>query len=97
MDAWIPTLDDVQAAARRLRGHIHRTPVIVSRSFDDASGHRVLFKCENLQRAGSFKIRGALTKLLTLTAERLGTAGPGGRTIELVSGAPRVPRIPLAV
>lgn len=67
MDAWIPTLDDVQAAARRLRGHIHRTPVIVSRSFDDASGHRVVFKCENLQRGGSFKIRGALTKLLTLT------------------------------
>ena len=63
------TLDDVRAAARRLKGHIHRTPVITSRSFDEASGQRVFFKCENLQRAGAFKIRGALNKLLTLTDE----------------------------
>jgi threonine dehydratase len=61
------TIDDVREAARRLKGHIHRTPVITSRSFDEASGHRVFFKCENLQRAGAFKIRGALNKLLTLT------------------------------
>jgi threonine dehydratase len=65
------TLDDVHAAARRLLGHIHRTPVISSQSVDDASGYRVFFKCESLQRAGSFKIRGALNKLLSLTpAER---------------------------
>ena len=63
------TIDDVREAARRLKGHIHRTPVITSRSFDEASGHRVFFKCENLQRAGAFKIRGALNKLLTLTDE----------------------------
>ncbi len=61
------TIDDVREAARRLKGHIHRTPVITSRSFDEASGQRVFFKCENLQRAGAFKIRGALNKLLTLT------------------------------
>ncbi|MBI2156920.1 MAG: threonine/serine dehydratase [Candidatus Rokubacteria bacterium] len=65
------TLDDVHAAARRLLGHIHRTPVISSQSVDDASGYRVFLKCESLQRAGSFKIRGALNKLLSLTpAER---------------------------
>lgn len=65
------TIDDVREAARRLKGHIHRTPVITSRSFDEASGQRVFFKCENLQRAGAFKIRGALNKLLSLTdAER---------------------------
>ena len=65
------TLDDVRAAARRLGNRIHRTPVIASQSFDDASGFSVFFKCENLQRAGAFKIRGALNKLLTLTpAER---------------------------
>ncbi len=65
------TIDDVHAAARRLLGRIHRTPVISSRSCDDASGYSVFFKCENLQRAGSFKIRGALNKLLTLSpAER---------------------------
>jgi threonine dehydratase len=59
----------VRAAAGRLRGRIHRTPVIACQAFDDACGHTVFFKCENLQRAGSFKIRGALNKLLTLTDE----------------------------
>jgi threonine dehydratase len=63
------TIDDVREAGRRLKGHIHRTPVITSRSFDEASGQRVFFKCENLQRAGAFKIRGALNKLLSLTDE----------------------------
>jgi len=71
------TIDDVREAARRLKAHIHRTPVITSRSFDEASGHRVFFKCENLQRAGAFKIRGALNKLLSLTDEerRRGVVG----------------------
>jgi threo-3-hydroxy-L-aspartate ammonia-lyase len=63
------TLDDVRAAAHRLGNRIHRTPVISSQSFDDASGFSVFFKCENLQRAGAFKIRGALNKLLTLSAD----------------------------
>ena len=65
------TFDDVRAAARRLLNRIYRTPVITAQSFDDASGYTVFFKCENLQRAGSFKIRGALNKLLLFTpAER---------------------------
>jgi len=63
------TLDDVRAAARRLDDRVTRTPVITSPWWDDASGHHVFFKCENLQRAGSFKIRGALNKLLSLTPE----------------------------
>src|SRR4029453_18171737 len=65
------TLEDVRAAGRRCGNRLPRTPVISCQSFDDASGHTVFFKCENLQRAGAFKIRGALNKLLTLTpAER---------------------------
>jgi threonine dehydratase len=63
------TIDHVQAAARRLLNRIHRTPVISSQSFDDTSGYGVYFKCESLQRAGSFKIRGALNKLMTLSPE----------------------------
>src|SRR6266851_1385771 len=63
------TLDDVRAASRRLLNRIDRTPVISAQAFDDGSGYTVFFKCENLQRAGSFKIRGALNKLLTLTPE----------------------------
>jgi len=61
------TLDEIQEAAGRLRDRIHRTPVVTCRSFDDAAGCLVFFKCENFQRAGSFKIRGALNKLLTLS------------------------------
>src|SRR5213594_1495825 len=70
--ASVFTIDDVHAAAGRLLGKIHRTSVIASESFDDASGYRVSFKCENLQRAGSFKIRGALNKLLSLPAAERG-------------------------
>ena len=65
------TLDDVKAAAQRLKGRVHRTPVLSSRSLDEATRHRVFLKCENLQRAGAFKIRGALNKLLTLSPEDL--------------------------
>ena len=63
------TLDQVTEAARRLDGRIHRTPVLTSRSLDEATGHSVFLKCENLQRAGAFKIRGALNKLLSLSPE----------------------------
>src|SRR5438445_4481159 len=61
------SIDDVHAAARRLRNRIHRTPVVSCQSMDDATGHPVFLKCENLQRAGAFKIRGALNKLLSLS------------------------------
>src|SRR2546427_610464 len=63
------SIDDVHAAARRLRNRIHRTPVVSCQSMDDATGFAVFLKCENLQRAGAFKIRGALNKLLSLTPE----------------------------
>ncbi len=63
------TFADIEEAARRLAGRTHRTPVVTCRSFDEAVGASVFFKCENLQRAGSFKIRGALNKLLTLSED----------------------------
>ena len=71
------SIDEVRAAAARLKGRVHRTPVITSRSFDERCGQRVFFKCENLQRAGAFKIRGALNKLLSLSEEdrRRGVVG----------------------
>src|SRR5262245_65898693 len=63
------TLDHIEEAGRRLGGRIHRTPVITSRSLDEATSHTVFLKCENLQRAGAFKIRGALNKLLTVSSQ----------------------------
>ena len=61
------TIELIQQAAARIHGHIHRTPVVTSRSFNEATGKEVFFKCENLQRAGAFKIRGATNKILSLT------------------------------
>ncbi len=64
------TFSDVQSAAERLRGQAHRTPVVTSRTFDQIAGCQVFFKCENLQRAGAFKFRGAYNTLAQLTPEQ---------------------------
>src|SRR5258707_4626322 len=61
------TLELIKEAAARIAGRIHRTPVVTSRSFNQVAGRQVFFKCENLQRAGAFKIRGATNKILSLT------------------------------
>ena len=61
-----PTYEDVAAAETRLRGVAHRTPVMTSRTVDEALGARVFFKCENFQRMGAFKFRGAFNALSLL-------------------------------
>jgi threo-3-hydroxy-L-aspartate ammonia-lyase len=63
------TLDSIRLAEARIRPLVHRTPVVTSRTFDEAAGRRVFFKCENFQRAGAFKMRGATNKILSLTDE----------------------------
>jgi threonine dehydratase len=63
------TIEMINEAAARIRGSVHRTPVITSRSFNEVTGKEVFFKCENLQRAGAFKIRGASNKIRSLTDE----------------------------
>jgi threonine dehydratase len=59
----LPTYSDVQAAAARIAGHAHRTPVMRSRYVDQLVGAQLFFKCENLQRSGAFKFRGAYNAL----------------------------------
>lgn len=59
----------IEEAAARIRGRVHQTPVVTSRTFNERAGCEVFFKCENLQRAGAFKIRGATNKILSLTDE----------------------------
>jgi threonine dehydratase len=66
----LPTIDDVRAAASRIKGLAHRTPVLESRSVDARVGGRVFFKCENLQRAGAFKFRGAFNTLSQLSPDQ---------------------------
>ncbi|MGF0117836.1 threonine ammonia-lyase [Promicromonospora sp. Marseille-Q5078] len=63
------TLDDVRAAAQALDGVVTRTPVQAFRAMTEAAGAPVVLKCENLQRAGSFKIRGAYTRLSRMPDE----------------------------
>lgn len=63
------TVDDLQSAADRIRPLIHRTPVMTSRLFNNAAGAECFFKCENLQRGGAFKMRGAANFLLSLSEQ----------------------------
>ncbi len=61
-----PVFADVRAAAERLRGVAHRTPVVTSRTLDARTGAQVFLKCENLQRMGAFKFRGAYNRIAQL-------------------------------
>jgi threonine dehydratase len=61
---------DIEAAAKRIEGHAHRTPVLRSRMADERTGAQVFFKCENFQRMGAFKFRGAYNALAQFSAEQ---------------------------
>ena len=61
--------EDIAAAAERLSGRARRTPVMTSRTVDERAGAQVFFKCENFQRMGAFKFRGAFNALSQLTQE----------------------------
>jgi threo-3-hydroxy-L-aspartate ammonia-lyase len=62
-DIALPTYEDVLSAASRLEGFAHKTPVLTSRTVDEMLGAQVFFKCENFQRMGAFKFRGAFNAL----------------------------------
>ncbi|MDA8454975.1 threo-3-hydroxy-L-aspartate ammonia-lyase [Acidovorax sp. GBBC 3334] len=66
----LPTYDDVAAAAQRIAGHARKTPVMTSRTVNEAFGAEVFFKCEHLQRIGAFKFRGAFNALSRFTPEQ---------------------------
>ncbi|MCB9837718.1 MAG: threo-3-hydroxy-L-aspartate ammonia-lyase [Phycisphaeraceae bacterium] len=63
------TIDDVRSAAEQIRGVAHRTPVLTSGAINELTGAEVFFKCENLQRVGAFKFRGAFNALSRLGDE----------------------------
>ncbi|WP_416414742.1 threo-3-hydroxy-L-aspartate ammonia-lyase [Pantoea sp. App145] len=66
----LPTFADVQAAAERITPYLNRTPVMTSRTADALTGAQIFFKCENFQRMGAFKFRGALNALLKFSDEQ---------------------------
>ena len=66
----IPTFDDVLAAHERIRPHVHETPVFTSSTFNRLTGAELFFKCENFQKAGVFKARGASNAVFSLSDEQ---------------------------
>tara|TARA_R110002124_G_scaffold45239_10_gene137160 strand:- start:2088 stop:3038 length:951 start_codon:yes stop_codon:yes gene_type:complete len=66
---YIPTLNDMLAAHERIAPHIHRTPVLTSQFINQLAGAELFFKCENLQKAGAFKARGASNAVFGLSDE----------------------------
>lgn len=65
----IPTYQDMLAAHERIRPYIHRTPVLTSSYFNERTGAELFFKCENFQKAGAFKVRGACNAVFGLSDE----------------------------
>jgi threonine dehydratase len=98
--AALPTYDDVVAAAGRIAGHAHATPVLRSRFIDDLIGADVFFKCENFQRSGAFKFRGAFNALSRFTAAqaRAGVvAFSSGNHAQAIALAARLLGIPATI
>ena len=67
--AKLPTLEEFEAAAERVQGVITKTPVIESHWLSELTGNKVIYKCENLQRTGAYKVRGAYNLISQLSAE----------------------------
>jgi len=95
-----PTYDDVVLAAARIAGAAHRTPVLTSRTVDAALGAQVFFKCENLQRMGAFKFRGAYNALARFTPEQRAAgvvAYSSGNHAQAIALAARLLDIPATI
>jgi threonine dehydratase len=95
-----PTFDDVRAAARHIAGHAHRTPVFTSSRIDEALCLRLYLKCENFQRVGAFKFRGAFNALSRLGPEqrRAGViAYSSGNHAQAVALAARLLEVPATI
>ncbi|MBI3492082.1 MAG: threo-3-hydroxy-L-aspartate ammonia-lyase [Acidobacteria bacterium] len=99
IETQLPTFADVESAARQIAGVAHRTPVATSRAVDARTGATVFFKCENLQRAGAFKFRGAYNALSRLSSDerRRGvvtfSSGNHAQAIALAGQVLNIPRV----
>jgi len=92
-DTQIPTYDDVLAAHERIAPYIHRTPVLTSSYFNEVTGAELFFKCENFQKAGAFKVRGACNAVFGLPDEKaragVATHSSGNHALSLSYAAGR--------
>ena len=94
------TLQNIRASQDRISSYIHNTPVMTSNSINELGGCKIFFKCENLQRTGSFKLRGALNTVMQLTklekSKGVVTSSSGNHGAAL-SFACRLAKIPVTV
>ncbi|MCP4472863.1 MAG: pyridoxal-phosphate dependent enzyme [Gammaproteobacteria bacterium] len=92
-DFYIPTFDDVLRARERIEPYIHRTPVLTSTYFNELTGAELFFKCENFQKAGAFKVRGASNAVFGLgedqAAKGVATHSSGNHALSLSYAAGR--------
>lgn len=92
-DLYIPNYDDVLQARERIQPYIHRTPVLTSNYFNQLTGAELFFKCENFQKAGAFKVRGASNAVFGLTEEQasrgVATHSSGNHALSLSYAASR--------
>ena len=91
-----PGAEDVRAAAERISGHVHRTPVLSSHTLDREVGAEIFFKCENLQKIGAFKARGAVNAVLASEGIGVGgviahSSGNHGQALAYAAGIAGVP------
>ena len=97
MPVSIPDLDDVRAAARRIEPFVHRTPVARCATIDRELGAEVHFKCENFQKVGAFKARGATNAVLQLDDEAASrgvithSSGNHGAALAFAAGRRQIP------
>lgn len=92
-DAMVPSIDDVREAHERIKPYIHQTPVLTSSYLNELTGAQLFFKCENFQKAGAFKVRGASNAVFSLTEEQasrgVATHSSGNHALSLSYAAGR--------
>ena len=92
-DSYIPTYEDVKEAHKRIKPYIHRTPVLTSSFMNELTGAELFFKCENFQKAGAFKVRGASNAVFGLSDEKaklgVATHSSGNHALSLSYAAGR--------
>lgn len=95
-----PTADDIRAAEARISAYAHRTPLLTSRTLDEKTGCHILLKCENLQRVGAFKFRGACNAIFSLSdqdARRGVVTHSSGNHAQALALAARIRGIPARI
>ncbi len=93
----LPTLKDIQIAHERIKPYIHQTPVLSSQQLNEKSGSRLYFKCENFQKAGAFKSRGAMNAILSLSEDEINkgvATHSSGNHAQALARAAKIMKVP---